>query len=195
MATDQPSPSPEDPIVRAASVSDIPCNTRHNTGGDVWFDVVDDFPTYTAWDILNENHRDIAWDILNENTQDVAWDILNAFAINLAWDILNTNTQDTSWSIFAKTLYFIQQFFVKAICFDYNILEPVLFNNQILKPLEWTFHPTGTIVDTAYLEEEAFDTITIANVIDFDFQLKEPINFTIGTAIVLHGESDTQNKG
>jgi len=141
-----------DPTERLSVISDIYCNTiGPEVTGDAWFDVLNHGTQDTSWDILNAFLQNTAWDILNENTQDVAWDILNAFALNTAWDILNDNTQDVAWSIFAKTLYFLQQFFVKAICFDYNISEPVLFNKQVANLLEFTFKPTGVISDTINL--------------------------------------------
>jgi hypothetical protein len=141
-----------------------------------------------AWDILNGNTKSIAWDILNQSTRDVAWDILNQNTRGIAWDILNESNQEFSWPIFARVLYFIQQFFTKAIEFNYSISEPQVFNKQILEPLPFTFHSTGIINDTAHLKGEVFDTITIATPTTFNFQIKKPVQFTFKLTEVLEGK-------
>lgn len=176
-----------DPLT-AGTLGDVFMNTA---GGDVWFDVITHWYQDTSWDILNVFLQNIAWDILNENNQDIAWDILNAFAQNVAWDILNSFKQDISWSVFAETLYYLQQFFVKQICFDYNIDEPVNFTRGIYSPLEFTYYPTGVITETINLPGFSFDTISIANPPAYNFQIKQPLVFTINVQNVTSGSKDT----
>ena len=74
-------------------------NTRYTTGGDVWYQVVDDFDQDTSWDILNEWVQTTAWDILNSFDSNTAWDILNDFLQAVSWDVLNDFDQSTSWDI------------------------------------------------------------------------------------------------
>jgi hypothetical protein len=162
---------------------------KSSRGGDVWHHSIDDSPRDVTWAILNKNIQAIAWDILNENNPSIAWDILNVSARAIAWDILNATEQPFSWSVFAKTLYYIQRFIVNAICFDYKIKEPIQFSKQIMEPLEWTFYPTGTVVETSYLQGDVFDTINVSSPVQFNFQIKEPITFTFKVATVLQGES------
>jgi hypothetical protein len=156
---------------------------------DTAWDILNTFTQAIAWDILNTYERATAWDILNTFVENTAWDILNTYTKDTSWDILNDRQQATAWSVFARVLYFIQQFFVKAICFDFHINEPIQFNSEIMEPLEWTFYPTGTITDTIYLQGEVFDTIHIASPTTFNFQIKEPIQFTLNVSQVLKGDS------
>lgn len=133
---------------------------------------------------------------MNENNQDVAWGILNGFAQNIAWDILNTLEQDISWSVFARVLYYIQRFILRAICFDFNIKEPISFSKQVQHPMEFTFYPTGVITETLQLlGSVSIDTVNIAEPMLFSFQIKEPITFTFGVSTVHRGSSPTENKG
>jgi hypothetical protein len=143
-------------------------NTRFTTGGNTWFGVQDKF------------HQDIAWNILNESKQDIAWGI-PAYSV----------TQDTAWSMYSRILYFIQQFNIKAICFGYNIKNPVLFNKQIVDPLEFAFYPASRIIDTAYLHGEVFDTVNISSPITYNFQLAKPVQFNFGTIQVLKAVQGT----
>jgi hypothetical protein len=161
----------------ATHAGDVFMNTL--SGGDVWFDVISQWTDDTAWDILNSTDQDTAWDILNATEQDVAWDILNAWALNTAWDILNSTDQNTSWSVFAKTLYYIQQFFVKQISFDFNIKEPIGFDWSMHNPLEFTYKPKGSLDSSIYILNSAvIDTVHVASPIDFGFQIMEPLKFT-----------------
>jgi hypothetical protein len=156
---------------------------------DTAWDIINTYTKAMAWDILNTYEQDTAWDILNTFVKDVTWAILNAYTKNTSWDSIMDRKQDTSWSVFARVLYFIQQFFVNAICFDYNIKEPTQFSQQIMEPLVWTFNPTGVITETAYLHGEVFDTTHVQTPVTFDFQIKEPVQFTFKVAQVLQGES------
>lgn len=162
-----------DPVVRLTTTGDRFVNTRDGSGGgDRFFDIVDDAPQNIAWDILNAFDQDTAWDILNSMDQDVAWDILNALAQNIAWDILNSMDQDTAWSIFAETLYYIQQFFVKEICFNFDIK----YGDTIAE--QYTYLPA----------------LVMREPIQFTFSIREPITFEYGISTVLMGESDTINR-
>jgi hypothetical protein len=152
------------------------------------WDILNHINRDIAWDILNHNSRDIAWDILNHNVRDIVWDILNTNTRGIAWDILTHSNQEFSWSVFARVLYFIQQFYAKAICFDYNISEPQIFNKQIVHPVSFDFKSTETIDDTIYLHGEVFDTIAVSTPVTFNFQIKKPVKFTFGVATVLEGE-------
>jgi hypothetical protein len=182
-----------DPTEQLSVGSDFFMSSR---GGDVWHRSIDESKRDTDWDILNTNFQSTVWYILNENKQDVAWDILNAFALNLAWDILNGNDQDIAWSIFAKVLYFIQQFFVKQICFDFNIKEPVNFVRAIKDPLQFTYGTTEVLKDTIHLiKTPSFDTIKISSPIKYTFQIKEPITFTFPVDTITSGFRDTENLG
>jgi hypothetical protein len=172
---------------------------NHNSRDIAW-DILNENTRDIAWDILNTNIRDVAWDILNEKVDSIAWDILNSrdtdttWAIlntnarEIAWDIINDNPQAFSWSVFARVLYFIQQFFIKSICFNYNISEPQMFNKQIVQPVPFTFKSTGTINDTIHLHGEVFDTITISTPTTFNFQIKKPVQFTFNLTEILEGE-------
>jgi hypothetical protein len=173
MPSDQPYPSPDDPIVRAVSSNDIPANTRHNVGGDVWFDVVDPFDLDTAWDILNANSESIAWDILNVFLQTVAWDILTENNQDTSWDIPSAFSQDVAWSIFPEVLFFIAQLYVKPISLNFKTQD-------------------GDTVEEQY---NLITPFTIKNAVPFTFSIKEPTKFTFGIATVLSGESRTTNKG
>jgi hypothetical protein len=183
-----------DPTERLTTLSDVCKNTRFNVGGNVWFDVVDPSEQSTIWSILNTSYQNISWDILNTVSQDISWDIIKAFALNTAWAIVNSNTQNISWTTFARILYYIQKFLVKSICFDYNIPVPISFDKQLIKPLEFTFYPTGTINDTTYLSGGVFDTIHIKVPIAFNKQIVKPVQFTYNSAdtiddtVHLHGE-------
>ena len=142
-----------DPLT-AGDDGDVFVNTH---GGDVWFDVITWWYQDTAWDILNTSAQDTAWDIINAHDQDTAWDILNVFLQTTAWDILNENGQDTSWSIFAKHLYYLEQIYVKKICFDImtehgfylgvpigqecNLQQPTEFNVQLTNKIKYDFRP------------------------------------------------------
>jgi len=151
-----------DPTNRPYQLSDIFTNARLSVDGDVWYGVID------------ESNQDIAWTIVHENNQDIAWGI-STYGI----------TQDISWNVYARILYFIQQFNLKAICFGYNIKEPVLFNKQIVEPLGFAFHPTSRITDTAYLHGEVFDTLSISSPVEYNFQIERPVQFDFGTVQVL----------
>jgi hypothetical protein len=142
-----------------------------------------------SWDILNTSTKDTAWDILNTSVKDITWAILNGYTKDFSWDTLKDFDQGTAWSVFARVLYFIQQFFVKAICFNYHIDEPISFSKQIMEPLVWTFNPTGVITETTHLQGEVFDTTYIRTPVTFDFQIKEPTQFTFNVSEVLQGES------
>jgi hypothetical protein len=93
---------------------------------------------------------------------------------NIAWDILKENSQDISWSIFAKTLYFIQQFFVNPIALDFEIIP-----GQIIP---WP----GLNLPNDY---------TINSPVKYDFTVKQPVNFDIYLSTVLQGEEDTIDRG
>ena len=163
-----------DPIVRLTSTGDRFTNTRDGVGGgDRFFDIVDEVSQDISWDILNAFLQTTSWDILKENNQDIAWDILNAFAQSIAWDILNAPSQDFAWSIFAKTLYFIQQFFINTICFDFNVRDGETLQEQ------W----------------EYISTFLLTTPTQFSFSIIKPIQFDFGIATVLHGERDTINLG
>jgi hypothetical protein len=174
-----------DPTEQLSVASDFFKSSR---GGDVWHHSIDESRQDIAWDILNENLQSIAWDILNESSQDIAWDVLNATAQYIAWHILHDANVDFSWSVFARVLYFIQQFFVKAICFEYNIKEPITFKKQIVEPQVWSFYPTSVIEDISYLQGGVFNTVNIVSPQTFNFQIQEPIQFTFQVATVLQGE-------
>ena len=80
-------------------LGDICKNTRYTTGGNIWYQVVDDFDKDTSWDILNEWVQTTAWDILNDFDNNTAWDIINDFLQAVSWDVLNTFVQSTSFDI------------------------------------------------------------------------------------------------
>jgi hypothetical protein len=172
MPTDQPYPSPADPIVRAASANDKPANTRHNVGGDVWFDVVDPSEQDIAWDILNRNHQDIAWDILNAFVRDISFDILNENSQDIAWDIPREFKQDIAWSIFPAVLFFIAQFHVKPIAFNVKTAD-------------------GETLEEQY---NLIAALTIKTPVQFTYQIKQPVQFTFGIDKVLSGEYTTKNR-
>jgi len=162
------------PADRASALSDLFTNTRFNVGGNTWYGVKDDSSQDIAWTIVHENNQDIAWNILNEFNQDIAWGI-STYGV----------TQDVAWNVYARILYFIQQFNLKAICFGYNIKEPISFNKQVVEPLEFVFYPTSAITDTAHLHGEVFDAIKISSPITYNFQLATPVQFNFGTTQVL----------
>jgi len=162
------------PTDRSAALSDLFTNTRFSVGGNTWYGVQD------------ESNQDIAWTIVHENNQDIAWNILNEFNQDIAWGISTYGTtQDIAWNVYARILYFIQQFNIKAICFGYNIKNPVLFNKQIVDPLEFAFYPASRIIDTAHLHGEVFDTVNISSPVQYDFTLANPVQFNFGTIQVL----------
>jgi hypothetical protein len=121
------------PNVRDNIVSDMFVNTRHNAGGDVWFDVVDEV-----------------------TPQDTTFAILHGDLFDTAWSIINLLDQDIAWSVFQPILYFIEQFTAKAICLNfktrsgetveeqYNLIstfkmsEPVPFTFGIVEPVQFT---------------------------------------------------------
>jgi len=78
-------------------------NTRYTTGGDIWFNVVDDFDQDTSWDIINCTEQDTSWDIINCTEKDTSWDIINDHNQDTSWDIINCTDQDTSWDIVGST--------------------------------------------------------------------------------------------
>jgi hypothetical protein len=100
---------------------DLCKNTRYTVGGDVFYQVVDDFDQDISWDILNEWSQSTSWDILNDFSQNVSWDILNAWAQATAWDILNDFDQDTSWHIHPAIINYIAQFIIKWIDTEFKI--------------------------------------------------------------------------
>jgi hypothetical protein len=165
-----------DPTARLTSTSDMFMNSPN--GGDVWYDVLNDEYRNTAWDILHTFKQNIAWDILNDSQQNFAWDILHTFAQTIAWDILNASDQDFSWSVFAQTLYYIQRFLIKQICFDFGIKEPVDFDWEIYNPLEFTYIAQSSLINSMYLKNMAIDTIRIANPTQYSFQIYNPLDFT-----------------
>jgi hypothetical protein len=172
MPTDQPYPSPDDPVVRAASSNDIPANTRHLIGGDVWFDVVDPFEQDIAWDTLNRNHQDIAWDILNVFLQTISFDILNENFQDIAWDIPRELKQDIAWSIFPAVLFFIAQFHAKVVAFDFKTAD-------------------GETLEEQY---NLIAALKIKTPVQFTYQIKQPVTFTFGIDKVLSGEYTTKNR-
>ena len=163
-----------DPIERLTTLSDQFANTRYNVGGNVWYSVQDEFTQDTAWTIIHGNVQDIAWNILTEYEQDIAWGI-SKYGIS----------QDITWNIYAKVLYFIQQFNIKAICFGYNIKEPTQFNKQLAGPVQFAFRPDSVITDTVYLREELFDTVNISSPVIPTFEINTPIQFNFSTTQVL----------
>ena len=177
----------------AGTLGDVFQNTVG--GGDVWFDVISHVPTDIAWDILNANSRDIAWDILNVNGHDIAWDILNVNEHDTVWDILNNLDQGISWSVFAKVLYFIKQFYVNPINFNFQLANAILFDLQILEPLVFEFKPTSTINETINIKPISFSfaTNTIMEPVVFNFSILKPTQFNFGISTILHGERDTKN--
>jgi hypothetical protein len=181
-----------DPNLRVPGIGDIFQNNWDGTGGgDRWFDVLCDNNTDTTWAILNKFLRDIAWDILNANDQDTAWDILNAFAQSLAWDIVTHRSSDVAWSVFAEFVYFVQQFFIKAICYEFGIKYPVPYSKQIFKPVQYIFETDSVLVDTVHMASpvDVTRTFNIKDVVQFDFQIKEPLVFLFGVDKVLQGFS------
>lgn len=183
-----------DPDDRPSVLSDTFVNTRYLIGGDVWFDVIDESFEETSWDILNVFLQTTAWEILNENFQDTAWDIPLAFSVISAWNILNQLDAPVTWSIFARVLYYMQQFWVKAICFDCNIRMPVDYNFQVLEPLEFTFYPTSELTDTINLAGLSLDTIVMDTPTQFGFQIMEPLTWTFNVDRVIFGSEDTENR-
>jgi hypothetical protein len=140
----------------------------------VWYNIQDEFTQDTAWTITHENAQDIAWNLLVEHNQDIAWGI-SKYGVS----------QDISWTTYAKILYFIQQFNIKAICFGYNIKEPIVFNKQVAEPLKFAFRPDSVITDTMYLRGEVFDPVKISSPVIRTFQINTPIQFSFGTTQVL----------
>jgi hypothetical protein len=160
-----------DPTDRLSVASDIYTNTRYNAGGNVWYDVIDELNQGTSWDILNVFLQATAWDILNENTEPIAWDILNAFLQNTSWAILkDPKFQEIAWSIFPETLFFVQQFFAHAICFDFKTRD-------------------GQTVEEQY---NLIASFLISEPTQFTFQIKEPVKFNFSTINVLFGSADTK---
>ena len=122
---------------------------------DIAWDILNAGSEDTAWDILNDPATDTSWDIINLHSHDIAWDILNVFLQTTSWDTLNENNQDIAWSIFADTLFFLQQLYIKQICFDIktvageylgvpigqecSIQEPLEFNVQLTNKVKFTF--------------------------------------------------------
>lgn len=111
-------------------------NTRYDVGGDVFYNVLDDFDQKTDW------YRQY------------------------------DNTQATAWSIFATTLYFIQQIFVKPIALLFNI-------------------KSGNVIEVP--GDTLGNTFSLKTPIQYNFQIKEPIKFTFGIASVLSGEQDSDD--
>jgi hypothetical protein len=171
MASDQPYPYPDDPVLRAAATCDIPQSSHQ---GDVWFNQIRMSTQDTAWDILNVFLQTTAWDTLNENNQDIAWDILNAWAFSTAWDILNDPAQDTSWSIFPHELYFLKQFFVKQIALNFGI-------------------KAGDIVPFPGLNLS--NDYHVLTPIKYNFTIKNPTVFDIYLKEVLQGVQTTESRG
>jgi hypothetical protein len=186
---------------------------------DTAWDILNEFLQNTSWDILNDRQRDIAWDILNTFTQAVAWDILNTFVKNTSWDILGTFTrdttwailsaytkdaswdilndssQDTAWRIFSDILFFLKQIFIEAICFDYNIEEPLQFNRGIENPVEFTYYPTSVLNETLnMLPGVSMDTIVIAQPVQYTFQIKQPVEFNFVVSEVYGAGTDKVEK-
>jgi hypothetical protein len=161
-----------DPTDRLSVLSDIYTNSRQNVGGNVWYDVIDEKTQDISWDILNVFLQNTAWDTLNENNQGIDWDILNAFLQNTSWAILrDPHFQEIAWSIFPETLFFVQQFFAKAICFDFHTAD-------------W---------ETVEEQYNLISSFLISEPVQFTYQIVNPIQFTFGISVVLFGDADTQN--
>jgi len=198
-------PDPENPVgdvfqnVQGGDVwFDVPTSTTQDVAWDIlntWvkdtaWDILNSYELNTAWDILNTFTKNVAWDILNtfiKNTswdilnsfdQDTAWDVLNTYTKDTAWDVLNGYDQDTAWSVFAKTLYFLQRFFIKQICFDFNIAEPVGYDYTIYNPLEFTYRSQGVINQDIYLRTLTTDTVSISEKQEFSFSIADPVDYT-----------------
>jgi hypothetical protein len=169
---------------------------NHNSKNTSWDTLTVNSKDF-AWDILNSYLQAIAWDVLNHNSKSTAWDILTSNAKTIAWDIVNTFSQPFSWSVFARVLYFIQQFFAKAICFDRNINKPIVFNRQLMEPVRFTLNTANVLVEDVHLapQVDVARTFNLKNAIRYSYQIKEPINFDIYLSTVLTGEEDTINRG
>jgi hypothetical protein len=181
-----------DPNLRVPGIGDIFQNVWTGTGGgNRWFDVLCDNNHSTSWDTLNEFVQGTAWDILNKTELSIAWDILNALANQIAWSIVTSMDQDFSWSVFAERTYYIQQFFVKAICFNFGIKEPVLFNKQIVKPINFTFKTDSLISTTVNLmgSVDIARTFCIKSPTQYTFGIKNPLVFTINVDTVQQGST------
>lgn len=105
---------------------------------------------------------------------DVWYGVIDEFTQTTAWDILNVNEQDISWSVFARTLYFLQQFTVKPIAFNFETMSASI--------VPWP----GLNLSNDY---------TINTPIKYKFTVQEPTHFDIYLATVLRGEEDTVNRG
>jgi hypothetical protein len=128
---------------------DLCKNTRYTTGGDVFYQVVDEWNQGTSWDILNTFVQNTAWDILNDFDQDTSWDILNAWAQATAWDILNEWKQDTSWNIHPAIINYIAQFILKYIRRDFELRA--ITSDFALKQIKTNFGIAMTIDDNVSL--------------------------------------------
>jgi hypothetical protein len=155
------------------TAGDVYTNTRYNVGGDVWFDVLDESSQDTAWDILNAFLQTTAWDILNENTQPIAWDILNTFVQDVSWGIATGDlTQDVAWRIFPAILFFMTQYHVNPIAFNFKTAD-------------------GNTVEEQY---NLIQALKINTPVQFTYQIKQPVPFTFGVSTVLSGEDPTENR-
>lgn len=108
------------------------------------------------------------------STQGDTWfDVVDGFDQEIVWDILNANYQDIIWDIH-NVLYFIQQFFVRELCF-----------NLKTKVGDVIDEPGDTLANDHYIMVPT----------KFDFQIMEPINFDFGLKNVMHGQVTSRSGG
>jgi hypothetical protein len=155
-------------------------NTRFTTGGDIWFDVIDDFTQDTSWDILNEWAQSISWDILNSFDQDTSWDIMNEWVQDTSWDVLNDFAQGTSWHIHPAVIEYITQFVLKYVETNFSISNPDVMS-FVIKPTVSNFVISNVMDDNVnLLETNSLMTFEIRPVTT-TFSLRHPLvsNFRI----------------
>jgi len=154
-------------------------NVRYTNGGNLWYNVIDDFTGSSSWDsIEHQLDVDMSWDIINDKAQSISWDILNDKTQNFSWDILNGLLQQTSWHIHPAIIEYIQQ--AKSKSLQFHFLVRRIQTGFEVTPIIKNFNVTGEITTSHKVRPIVLDTFEI-NQIQTSFELREAIqtNFTV----------------